>query len=92
MSKPELRHGGTYSFLHLAPTDLLVAHAGEGDEGIDQGRSVGVGVLHRPPGHAASGDRYLPPLVQTQVNPWSSTVSPTAPDNEGGSQSQRERR
>jgi hypothetical protein len=38
MSRPELRHGDTYSFLHLAPTDLLVAHTGEGDVGVDQGR------------------------------------------------------
>jgi hypothetical protein len=74
------------------PKDLLVAHTDEGDEGVDQGRGIGVGVLRHSPGHAASGDRYLPPLVQTLVNPWSSTVSPTAPDNEGGSQSQRERR
>src|SRR5258708_9592610 len=64
MSRPEPRHGGTYSFLHLAPTDLLVAHTSEGAEGIDQGRSVGVGVPRHPPGHVASGERYLPPLVQ----------------------------
>ena len=38
MSRPEPGHGGTYSYLHLAPIDLLVAHASEGDEGIDQGR------------------------------------------------------
>jgi len=64
MSRPEPRHGGTYSFLHLAPTDLLVAHTSEGDEGIDRDRSVGVGVPRHPPEHVASGERYLLPLVQ----------------------------
>src|SRR5260370_33720612 len=64
MSRPEPRHGGTYSFLHLAPTDLLVAHTSEGAEGIDQSRSVGVGVPRHPPGHVARGEGDLPPLVQ----------------------------
>src|SRR5215469_6982988 len=37
-SRPEPGHEGTYSFLHLAPTDLLVARTSKGDEGIGQGR------------------------------------------------------
>ncbi len=54
MSRPEPRHGGTYSFLHLASTDLLVAHASEGDEGIDQGRcGKEVGLFGETPGSLA---------------------------------------
>jgi hypothetical protein len=70
MSRPEPRHGGTYSFLHLAPTDLLVVHTSEGDEGIDRDRSVGVGVPRHPPEHVASGERYLLPLVQRVLRTW----------------------
>ena len=54
MSRPEAGHGGTYRFLHLAPTDLLVAHTSEGVEGIDRGRcGKEVGLFGGTPGSLA---------------------------------------